>query len=86
MAFQRNRACSVTGAAPSVPYAAARVIVALDQEQNENRDSARDACLRCLHAAGLATYDAIWEGQDLGGPKGAATPTRPGSLVNSVSR
>ncbi len=47
-----------------------RVIVALDQEENANTDRARDRWLRALHAAGLSVYRAVWEGEEVGGPKG----------------
>ena len=47
-----------------------RVIVALDQEANANTDQARERWLKALAEAGLATYMAVWEGADLGGPKG----------------
>lgn len=47
-----------------------RVIVALDREDNRNTDLARERWLKDLHAAGLPTYVAIWEGDDVGGPKG----------------
>lgn len=47
-----------------------RVIVALDQEQNPNTDRARERWLHALYAAGLPTYQGVWEGADVGGPKG----------------
>ena len=47
-----------------------RVIVALDQEANLNTERARERWLKALAEAGLATYLAVWEGADLGGPKG----------------
>ncbi len=46
------------------------MIVALDQEANANTDQARERWLKALAEAGLATYMAVWEGADLGGPKG----------------
>ncbi|MCK9494914.1 MAG: DUF3854 domain-containing protein, partial [Dehalococcoidia bacterium] len=48
----------------------ARVIVALDQEDNPRTDQARERWLRLLAEAGLQTHVAVWEGADLGGPKG----------------
>ena len=47
-----------------------RVIVALDQEANLNTERARERWLKALAEAGLATFLAVWEGADLGGPKG----------------
>ena len=47
-----------------------RVIVALDEERNDNTDRARDRWLRILFHAGLPTFRATWEGLDVGGPKG----------------
>ncbi len=48
----------------------ARVIVALDQEDNLNTDQACERWVRLLAEADLPTYVAVWEGADLGGPKG----------------
>lgn len=48
----------------------ARVIVALDQEDNPRTEQARERWLRLLSEAGLQTYVAVWEGADLDGPKG----------------
>lgn len=48
----------------------ARVIIALDQEDNPRTDQARERWLRLLSEANLPTYVAVWEGADLGGPKG----------------
>ncbi len=48
----------------------ARVIVALDQEDNPRTDQARAQWVRMLGEAGLSTYVAAWEGADVGGPKG----------------
>jgi hypothetical protein len=48
----------------------ARVIVALDSERNANTERARERWLRSLYYAGLPTYCAVWEGEDVGGPKG----------------
>ena len=48
----------------------ARVLVALDQEDNPRTEQARERWLRLLSEAGLPTYVAVWEGGDLGGPKG----------------
>ncbi|MBI4302170.1 MAG: hypothetical protein HY664_06160 [Chloroflexi bacterium] len=47
-----------------------RVIVALDQEENLNTDRARERWYRALSDAGLDVRVAVWEGQDVGGPKG----------------
>lgn len=47
-----------------------RVIVALDQENNPNTERARERWLKNLHQAGLDVHTSIWEGSDLGGPKG----------------
>jgi hypothetical protein len=47
-----------------------RVIVTLDEEDNANTDRARERWLRALHAAGLSVYRAVWEGEDVAGPKG----------------
>ena len=47
-----------------------RVIVALDQEDNLNTDRARERWLKALDGFGLPTFLAVWEGEDLGGPKG----------------
>lgn len=47
-----------------------RVIVALDEEDNANTDRARERWLRLLVDAGLPAYRAVWEGSDIGGPKG----------------
>lgn len=47
-----------------------RVIVALDEERNPSTDRARDKWLRALFHADLPTFRAIWEGADVGGPKG----------------
>lgn len=47
-----------------------RVIVALDQEDNANTDRARERWIERLGEAGLSVFVAIWEGNDLGGPKG----------------
>ena len=46
------------------------VIVALDEEHNARTDQARERWLRLLADAGLPAYRAIWEGADVGGPKG----------------
>ncbi|MGB2695153.1 MAG: hypothetical protein WBD55_08195 [Dehalococcoidia bacterium] len=48
----------------------ARVIVALDQEDNANTDRAREHWLRALYRVGLPVHLAVWEGGDVGGPKG----------------
>ena len=47
-----------------------RVIVALDRETSVNTDRALERWLRILWTAGLLTYNAVWEGADLGVPKG----------------
>lgn len=47
-----------------------RVIVALDEERNVNTDRARERWLKTLFHAGLPTFRAVWEGEDVGGPKG----------------
>jgi hypothetical protein len=47
-----------------------RVIEALDHEANEQTDRARERWLQELSAAGLPTYRAVWDGSDVGGPKG----------------
>lgn len=47
-----------------------RVIVALDEEENPRTDQARERWLRMLGDAGLSAYRAVWEGADVGGPKG----------------
>ncbi len=47
-----------------------RVIVALDEEDNTGTDRARERWLRLLAEAGLSAYRAVWEGSDVGGPKG----------------
>lgn len=47
-----------------------RVIVALDREDNANTDRACERCLRMLWEADLPVY--VWEGEDVGGPKGPA--------------
>lgn len=48
----------------------ARVIVALDEEDNPRTDQARERWVRLLSEAGVQTFVAVWEGADLGGPKG----------------
>jgi hypothetical protein len=47
-----------------------RVIIALDQEDNENTARARARWVDGLIAADLQVYEAVWEGSDVGGPKG----------------
>ncbi|MEA2642678.1 MAG: primase, partial [Chloroflexota bacterium] len=47
-----------------------RVIVALDQEANAQTVRARQRWAKLLAEAGLPTFIAVWEGADLGGPKG----------------
>ena len=47
-----------------------RVIVALDQEDNLNTARARERWIERLQAAGLEPWLAVWEGADVGGPKG----------------
>ena len=48
----------------------ARVIVALDQEGNANTARARERWASALAGAGLPVFVAVWEGADVGGPKG----------------
>jgi hypothetical protein len=47
-----------------------RVIIALDEEENENTDKARERWARDLSTAGFSVYRATWEGEAVGGPKG----------------
>ena len=47
-----------------------RVIVALDEEDNVGTDRARKRWQQSPAEAGLPVYRAIWEGADVGGPKG----------------
>ena len=47
-----------------------RAIVALDQEMYPNTAQARERWLKRLQAVGLPTWAAVWEGADVGGPKG----------------
>lgn len=47
-----------------------RVVEALDQEANESTDRARERWHHTLTEAGLPVYRAVWEGSDVGGPKG----------------
>src|SRR5579871_5601431 len=47
-----------------------RVIVALDQEANRHTAQARERWSKLLALAPLATWRAVWEGADVGGPKG----------------
>lgn len=47
-----------------------RVIVALDEERNGNTRRAQERWLRSLFHADLPTFRAVWEGEDVGGPKG----------------
>ena len=47
-----------------------RVIEALDQETNQGTGQARARWLDALCSAGLSTYRGVWEGSDVGGPKG----------------
>ena len=47
-----------------------RVIVCLDREDNVNTDRARRRWNECLAIEGLPTFDGVWEGSDVGGPKG----------------
>src|SRR5579871_759567 len=47
-----------------------RVIVCLDQEDNAATDRMRATAVRALVGAGIPTCLGIWEGADLGGPKG----------------
>jgi hypothetical protein len=46
------------------------VVVALDHEDNANTERAKERWLRALWDAGLNIYVAVWEGEDVGGPKG----------------
>ena len=48
----------------------ARVIVCLDREDNRNTEHARRRWLERLAAEGLPTFDGVWEGCEVGGPKG----------------
>ena len=47
-----------------------RVIIALDQEANPNTARARERWIRRLQLADLSVWTAVWEGADVGGPKG----------------
>lgn len=47
-----------------------RVVVAPDEEDNPRTEQARERWLRSLKEAGLPTFRAVWEGTDVGGPKG----------------
>ena len=47
-----------------------RVIACLDHEYNVNTDRARRRWLERLADEGLQTFDGVWEGSDVGGPKG----------------
>jgi hypothetical protein len=46
------------------------VVEALDQEANANTDRARERWLRELNKVDFSTFRAVWEGSDVGGPKG----------------
>jgi hypothetical protein len=46
------------------------IVEALDQEDNKHTEAARTRWLKALAETGLPLYRAVWEGSDLGGPKG----------------
>jgi hypothetical protein len=46
------------------------IVEALDQEDNKHTEAARSRWLKALAEIGLPLYRAVWEGSDLGGPKG----------------
>jgi hypothetical protein len=50
--------------------APARVIVALDQEDNGTTQQARERWAKLLVQAGFTVLIAVWDGADVGGPKG----------------
>ncbi len=52
------------------PLDPGRVIVCLDREDNVNTRRARQRWLDHLALEGLPTFDGVWEGSDVGGPKG----------------
>ncbi len=47
-----------------------RVIIALDEEDNPTTQQARERWAKLLTRAGFKVWEAVWEGSDLGGPKG----------------
>jgi hypothetical protein len=50
--------------------APARVIIALDQEDNPTTQQARERWAKALVQAGFTVLIAVWDGADVGGPKG----------------